>query len=96
MQSAVHLDASFTIGSNKMDKSPLDIFLTEKYCLYMEKPSRLFHYEIHHKPWDLYPVERIDLKVDYRVGELPLPGKPDLVSYSDGVKVIAWNKVLVV
>lgn len=88
-----HLDASFSIANKEVHKSALDRFLTEKYCLYMEKSGRLFRYDIHHEPWDLYQVEQIDLHVTYRVGQVALSGNPDLAHYSDGVKVIAWNKV---
>lgn len=89
-----HLDASFVPGTGIVNKTPLELFLTEKYCLYMEKSGQLFRYDIHHKPWNLYEVEQIDLKLSYRIGETALSGKPDLIHYSDGVKVIAWNKVL--
>ncbi|WP_207428805.1 YqjF family protein [Pedobacter sp. SYSU D00535] len=89
------LDASFRIGSKEIGKSALDLFLTEKYCLYMDNSGRLFRYEIHHKPWSLYQVEQLDLKVAYRMGGITLVGKPDVIHYSDGVKVIAWNKLRV-
>ncbi|ULQ57122.1 DUF2071 domain-containing protein [Flavihumibacter rivuli] len=89
-----HLDASFTIGKKELNKSALDLFLTEKYCLYMEKEGSLFRYDIHHQPWELLQIEQINLDINYRVGELDILEKPDLVHYSDGVKVIAWDKVL--
>jgi uncharacterized protein YqjF (DUF2071 family) len=89
------LDAFFMVGNQVNKKSDLDIFLTEKYCVYTEKANKVFCYDVHHKPWDLYQVEKIDLEVNYRIGEIALLGKPDLVHFSDGVKVIAWDKVAV-
>lgn len=88
-----HLDASFTIGEKKSIKSGLDNFLTEKYCLYLEQKDKLFRYDIHHKPWNVHSVKFIDLQVDYKIGEYVWPEKPDLVHYSAGVEVVAWNKV---
>ncbi len=60
-----HLDASFEISAEEPAKSDLDLFLTEKYCLYMARLGRLFQYDIHHKPWNLREVTHIDLRVDY-------------------------------
>lgn len=88
------LDASFKVGSGQTNKSTLDHFLTEKYCLYMQKGNVLFRYDIHHKPWNLYNVDQLDMNVAYRIGGLALLEKPDAVHYSVGVQVIAWNKVL--
>ena len=31
------------------------------------------------------------LKLNYKIGELNLSNKPNLIHYSDGVKVIAWK-----
>ncbi|WP_132051609.1 YqjF family protein [Pseudocnuella soli] len=90
------LQASFKIGSGQSQKSALDHFLTEKYCLYLQKGNTIYRYDIHHRPWNLYTVEQLQLKVAYRVGGIALSDQPDIVHYSDGVQVLAWNKVPVV
>lgn len=86
------LDITFTVGQKITDKSDLDNWLTERYCLYLDKNDKLYRYEIHHKPWQLYQVEISNLTIDYKIGSISLNRNPDLTHYSDGVKVIAWQR----
>ena len=86
------LDTTFTVGQKIGDKSELDKWLTERYCLYLDKEDKLYRYEIHHKPWELYNVEISNLTTDYKIGNISLSRRPDLSHYSDGVKVIAWKR----
>lgn len=86
------LDASFTVGQKVMVKSEIDRWLTERYCLYLNKNNQVYRYEIHHKPWELYQVEISNLITNYKIGEIFLNRKPDLTHYSDGVKVVAWKR----
>lgn len=85
------LDAHYAVGKPILQKSPLDIFLTEKYCLYMEKAGRPFRYEVHHQPWDLYHTSFSALTTDYTIGDCSLQSPPHLVHYSPGVQVLAWT-----
>lgn len=87
-----HLDVTFKVGYKITDQSELDNWLTERYCLYLDKNDKLYRYEIHHKPWELYHVEISDLTTNYKVGNISLNKKPDLTHYSDGVKVVAWQR----
>jgi uncharacterized protein len=38
-------------------KSELDIFLTERYCLYVVRRGQVHRAQIHHLPWPLQPAE---------------------------------------
>lgn len=87
-----HLDATFSVGEKIKDKSALDKWLTERYCLYLEKGHKLYRYEIHHKPWELNNIEISNLTTDYKIGNILLNRKPDLAHYSTGIKVIAWQR----
>ena len=87
-----YLDTTFTVGEKIKDKSELDKWLTERYCLYLDKDDKLYRYEIHHKPWELNNIEVSNLTIDYKIGNISLNRKPDLTHYSDGVKVIAWQR----
>ena len=86
------LDTTFTVKQKITNKSELDNWLTERYCLYLDKGNKLYRYEIHHKPWELNQVEILNLTTDYKIGNISLNRKPDLTHYSDGVKVIAWQR----
>lgn len=87
-----HLDVNFDIKNMLTSKTELDLWLTERYCLYLDKNEKLYRYDIHHKEWNIKTVKINQLEVNYSIGELTLNGNPDLVHYSDGVEVIAWSK----
>jgi uncharacterized protein YqjF (DUF2071 family) len=89
-----HLDTQFE--ANKITKkTALDNWLTERYCLYLDKAEKVYRYDIHHKEWEIRNVDIKRLDVNYKTGELSLTKKPDLIHYSDGVKVIAWKRTKV-
>lgn len=84
--------AAYRFSDTVVAKSELDEWLTERYCLYLQQGTKNYVYEIHHLPWDLQEVEVTELLTNYRIGEIDLNRAPDLVHYSKGVNVIAWNK----
>jgi uncharacterized protein len=87
------IDTEFEIGEELSDKTDLDRWLTERYCLYLDKNNEVFRYDIHHKEWKLKKVEISQLKLRYKIGGInPFNRKPDLTHYSDGIKVIAWGR----
>ncbi|PSK93958.1 YqjF family protein [Taibaiella chishuiensis] len=86
----------YRTGAQLDAKQEQDTWLTERYCLYTEKDTRLFRFDIHHEPWPLQEVQLEQLETHYRVGSFDLAGrKPDLLHYSPGIKVLAWHKTLV-
>lgn len=87
-----YLDTEFKIENKLHDKSELDIWLTERYCLYLDKENKLFRYDIHHKEWEIKSVKIKQLNLNYKIGDIQLTNSPNLMHYSDGVKVIAWKK----
>ena len=87
------LDAEYEVGQFINEKSELDKWLTERYCLYLEKGNKLYRYDIQHKEWDLNRVQLENLHVDYKLGEMRLNvGQIHSQHYSEGVKVVAWNR----
>lgn len=87
------LDAEYEVGQFLNEKSELDKWLTERYCLYLEKGNKLYRYDIQHKEWDLNRVQFKNLHVNYKLGETLLDvGKIHSQHYSEGVKVIAWKR----
>jgi uncharacterized protein YqjF (DUF2071 family) len=70
----------------------LEHFLTERYCLYTQTPSRqIVRAEIHHQPWPLQAAV-CDI-AENSVGDaqgIPLPGPPALLHFSRRLDVVVW------
>ena len=88
-----YLDTEFEVGHELKNKTELDKWLTERYCLYMNIGSKLYRYDIHHKEWIIRKATTKRLNLSYQVGNMNLAeNHPGLVHYSDGVQVIAWRR----
>ncbi len=85
------LDLSYTIGG-RAERTALDRWLVERYCLYVDAGA-LYRYDIHHLEWGLHELNLQYLDLHYQIGTLRLEEMPQLIHYSEGVKVLAWNKV---
>ncbi len=87
------LEINFEIGEKITDKTALDAWLTERYCLYLNKGRHLYRYEIHHKAWQLQKITLQHLQLHYAIGKLTLDADNlQLAHYSKGVEVIAWKR----
>lgn len=89
-----YLKAVFEKRELLQSKTALDHWLTERYCLYVENGKSLYRYDIHHKEWEINNVEINQLELNYSFHQFSLTTNPDKTHFSEGVKVIAWNKVL--
>ncbi|MBS3913377.1 MAG: DUF2071 domain-containing protein [Bacteroidetes bacterium] len=87
-----YLETEFEPKDQITNKSELDKWLTERYCLYLEDGDGIFRYDIHHREWDLQNVEIKQLKLHYRIGDMELTNSPNFVHYSKGVQVLAWKR----
>lgn len=89
------LDATYTKSKflEKNQKTKLDLWLTERYCLYVEQENRINRYEIHHKEWEVYEVQMKNLELEYSLGGIHLLRNDiEKMHYSPGVQVLSWNK----
>jgi len=87
------LNTEFEIKEIISDKTELDKWLTERYCLYLDQEKELFRYDIHHKEWEIKKVKIQCLNVNYKFGQIILNNRqPNLIHYSEGIKVIAWKR----
>lgn len=86
-------DTEFEIKKQFIQKTELDTWLTERYCLYLNKAETIYRYDIHHKEWEIKNADIKRLNVNYKIGGINLANQPDLVHYSDGVKVVAWERM---
>lgn len=86
------LEIDFETGEELEEKSKLDNWLTERYCLYLDQDDKFFRYDIHHKEWSLQTIDIKNLQLNYNLGKIKINSSPDLVHYSEGVEVISWKK----
>jgi uncharacterized protein len=88
------LDTEYAVNKIISDKTGLDRWLTERYCLYLDNKEYAYRYDIHHREWEIKTVDIKQLDLYYKINNIILSDlKPDLVHYSDGVSVLAWQKV---
>ena len=73
-------------------KTALEVFLTERYCLYEVRMGVVWWTEIQHEEWKLQRgVEPVF--EEYDAGEvhgLPLVGEPELVHFCRDIEVLVW------
>jgi len=90
------LDSIYEAGEQEYERAPLDKWLVERYCLYLDRHERLFRYDIHHLQWEIRKIDVKHLNLQYKVGDLVIKEKqPDLSHFSPGVKVLAWPRISV-
>ena len=87
------LNLKFEPNNLKYEKSQLDFWITERYCLYLVSKSKIFRFQTHHREWEIQQITISNLELKYHVGELRFEADNlNSYHYSKGVKVIAWNK----
>lgn len=90
----IFLELDYVIGQPITQKSDVDRFLTEQYCLHLQQGERLFRYDIAHDEWPLNHLHIDRLDHNYSLGEHTLTNRPpDLCHYSTGVSVRAWPRM---
>ena len=80
---------SFLVG--EQEKEPLDSWLTEIYALFQNEKEHINEFEIHHLEWPISKIKTASLEVNYPRFKNLLVGKPNKMSYSKGVQVVAWG-----
>jgi uncharacterized protein YqjF (DUF2071 family) len=77
------------VPPRRVEKSSLEEFLVERYCLYTtDDDGRLFRAEIHHEPWPLQDAEaEIELNT---MPPIALPDEPPLLHFSRRLDVVIW------
>lgn len=88
------LKAEFDVSPLIRSKTALELWLTERYCLYMQKNGRIYRYDIQHQEWELNELKLRSAELCYVLRDLDLSiENVDLIQYSKGVQVLAWPKV---
>lgn len=87
------LKAEFKVGSVVQEKTALQTWLTERYCLYVNLDEDLYRYEIHHKEWEIREISFDVLELDYRLGNIHLTEDNVICpNYSTGIEVVSWGR----
>jgi uncharacterized protein len=79
-------------GTGRASGTPLERWLTERYCLYASRgDGRLFRGDIHHEPW---PLETGEVEIEEndmtRLLGFALEGAPPLVHFAGRIDVVGW------
>lgn len=85
------LDIKFKIGQ-AVQKTEIDVWLTERYALFQDTKNFINEYEIHHQEWPIREAIIENIELNYPRFDKLIGRKPDFVNYSEGVKVVAWGK----
>lgn len=70
----------------------LDLWLTERYCLYHDIAANLYRYEVQHQQWEVQSMMLGDWQILYKGYNDILANPPDCCHYSPGVAVLAYSK----
>jgi len=75
------------------DPGTLEHWLTERYCLYAQRPDGvLFRTEVHHRPWPLQSAEaRITRNQLLDPFDLNLPVISPLLHFASRLEVVVWQ-----
>lgn len=90
---AFSLDVEYEIKEVIHQKTELDKWLTERYRVYFAENGSVYQYDVHHNEWEVRHIELKKFQLNYSINGFSFTNrKPDLMHYSEGVKVLAWSK----
>jgi uncharacterized protein YqjF (DUF2071 family) len=73
------------------EKSSIESFLTERYCLYTVDKGRVLRAYIHHLPWQLQDAEaEFDINTMAQASGIELPDTKPLLHFSRNLEVLVW------
>ena len=77
--------------ARQREKSTVEHFLTERYCLYTVHRGKVLRAYIHHLPWPLQDAEaNIELNTMAQAAGIHLPATPPLLHFSRDLEVLVW------
>jgi uncharacterized protein YqjF (DUF2071 family) len=75
-------------GTPSVTKSSFELFVTERYCLYVVRRGRTHRVEIHHLPWPLEPAEaEFQLNTMAHASGIELPAEPPVLQFAKTLEV---------
>lgn len=77
--------------ARQREKTTLEHFFTERYCLYTVHRGKVLRAYIHHLPWPLQDAEaKIELNTMADAAGIHLPAAPPLLHFSRDLEVLVW------
>ena len=77
--------------ARQREKSTLEHFLTERYCLYTVHRGKVLRAYIHHLPWRLQDAAaEIELNTMAQAAGIHLPATPPVLHFSRDLEVLVW------
>ena len=75
-------------GAVSQNKTDLERFVTERYCLYVVRRGRVHRVQIHHRPWPLQPAEaEFEVNTMARIHGIELPPQRPILQFSKFLEV---------
>lgn len=73
------------------DKSSLERFLTDRFCLYTTHRDHVYRCEIHHQPWPLQNADaEFEINTMAAAAKIELPDTPPVLHFSRFLEVLIW------
>lgn len=87
------LDITIDKNTALVNKTGIDVWLTERHSLYEMCGSKICRFDIHHKEWDLRNPDVTIHDIMYEAGKYKISTYPDKIQYSEKIEVVLWGKV---
>jgi hypothetical protein len=78
-------------GPVSRDKTDLEMFVAERYCLYVVRRGRIHRVQIHHLPWPLQPAEAdFEVNTMAEVSGIVLPLEKPILQFAKVLEVFIF------
>jgi len=75
-------------GPASQNKTDLEHFVTERYCLYVARRGKVHRVQIHHPAWSLQPAEaEFEVNTMARIHGIELPPQRPILQFSKFLEV---------
>lgn len=80
------------IGPASQQKTDLEHFITERYCLYVVRSGITHRIQIHHRPWPLQPAEaEFEINTMAAVHGIELPAEKPILQFAKFLEVYIFT-----
>jgi len=77
--------------THRAERSSLEYFLTERYCLYTVHEHEVYRCEIHHRPWPLQNAEaHLETNMVASAAGIHLPASAPVLHFAKRLEVLIW------
>ena len=93
LRGAAELHASYAPTSDVRlsEKSSIEYWFTERYCLYTVHDAQVFRGDIHHRPWQLQDAQaNFEISTVAAAARIFLPATPPLLRFARRQEVLIW------